>query len=326
MAVSLNESVDFSFAAPKGNKWRVKVIEAGWGSSGYYGPEMLAEYGPQVFKKGTKVFMNHPSQMESSDRPERDVHQLAGKLVKDSYFDEATGSLISEIEFYSHYAPIIKEMAEDVGLSIHALGEASVGEAEGREGPIIEALVADPLTSVDVVTVAGAGGKFLNLLESYTRKDTETEQVTESVSEGNGMSISKEEFEAAIADLKAAFVEAITPVVESVSILAEAAKTVEVTDSEEEVIEAIDPIEIATKFNESGLPKLALARVAEALKSEANEKTVDELIADEKAYVAAVSESATPSSDAFGVVTEANTNTLVDQFEEITSRMTGARK
>nr|DAW17353.1 MAG TPA: Prohead core protein protease [Caudoviricetes sp.] len=326
MAVSLNESVDFSFSTSKGNKWKVKVIESGWGSSGYYGPEMLAEYGPQVFKKGTKVFMNHPSQAESSDRPERDVHQLAGKLVRDSYFDESTGSLISEIEFYSHYAPIIREMAEDVGLSIHALGEASVGEAEGREGPIIEALVADPLTSVDVVTVAGAGGKFLNLLESYTRKDTETEQVTESVSEGNGMSITKEEFDAAIADLKAAFVEAITPVVESVSILAEAAKPAEVVDGEEELTESIDPVEVATKFNESGLPKLALARIAESLKAEANTKSVDELIADEQAYVSAISESSATSSDAYGVVTEANTNTLVDQFEEITSRLAGARK
>jgi hypothetical protein len=110
------------------------------------------------------------------------------------------------------------------------------------------------LTSVDVVTVAGAGGKFLNLLESYTRKDAETTPVTESVSEGNGMSITKEEFDAAIADLKTAFVEAITPVVESVSILAEAAKPAEVDEVEtiEEVVESVNPVDMAVKFNESG--------------------------------------------------------------------------
>ena len=320
MAIKLNESLEFS-ATSKGNKWKVKVIESGWGSSGYYPAEMLKEYGPSVFSAGTKVFMNHPSISEESNRPERDIHQLAGKLVSDAVFD-GTG-LVAEVEFYSHYAPIIREMAGDVGLSIRALGEASVGEAEGREGPIIESLVADELTSVDVVTVAGAGGKFISLLESYTRKDTVTEQVTESVSEGNGMSITKEEFDAAVADLKAAFVEAISPVIESVSILAEAAKPAEEVESEEVTEDAIDPVDIATKFNESGLPKLALQRVAEAMKS-GSEKSVDELIADEKAYVSAVSESVTaPAADTFGVIHEASNTSPVDELDAIVSRIAG---
>ena len=323
MSVELKENLGFTFEPAKGNKWKVKVIESGWGSSGYYGAQMLREYGPSVFKKGTKVFMNHPSMMEENDRPERDVEKLAGKLTTDAYFSEADNGLVAEVQFYSHYAPIIKEMAEDVGLSIRALGEASVGEAEGREGPIIEALVADELTSVDVVTVAGAGGKFISLLESYTRKDTVTEQVAESVSEGNGMSITKEEFDAAIADLKTAFVEAISPVVESVSILAEAAKPAEVVESEEETLEAIDPVDIATKFNESGLPKLALQRVAEAMKL-GSEKSVDDLIADEKAYVAAVSESVTaPAADTYGVIHEASTTSPVDELDAIVSRIAG---
>ena len=323
MSVELKENLGLTFEPAKGNKWKVKVIESGWGSSGYYGAQMLKEYGPSVFKKGTKVFMNHPSMMEENDRPERDVEKLAGKLTTNAYFSEADNGLVAEVQFYSHYAPIIKEMAEDVGLSIRALGEASDGEAEGREGPIIEALVADELTSVDVVTVAGAGGKFISLLESYTRKDTVTEQVTESVSEGNGMSITKEEFDAAIADLKTAFVEAISPVVESVSILAEAAKPAEVVEGEEETLDAIDPVDIATKFNESGLPKLALQRVAEAMKL-GSEKSVDDLIADEKAYVSAVSESVTaPAADTYGVIHEASTTSPVDELDAIVSRIAG---
>jgi hypothetical protein len=324
MAVSLNEAVSFSANPTKGNKWRVKVIEAGWGSSGFYGPEMLQTYGPQVFKKGTKVFMNHPSLTESSDRPERDINQLAGKLVSDAVFVE--NGLVADVEFYSHYAPIIKEMAGDVGLSIRAFGEASVGEADGRKGPIIESLIEDPLTSVDVVTVAGAGGKFLDLLESYTRKDAETEQVTESVSEGNGMSITKEEFDAAIADLKAAFVEAITPVVESVSILAEAATPAEVEEVEEvvETEPAVDPVDVAVKFNESGLPAKALTRIAEAMKSESNMKTIDDLIAEEKAYVAEISESViAPVADTTGVIHEATKSSLADEFAAVVNRISG---
>jgi hypothetical protein len=320
MAIALNESIALSAPASTGSKWRVKVIESGWGSSGYYGPEMLAEYGPKVFAKGTKVFMNHPSMTESSERPERDVHQLAGKLTSDAVFSE--NGLVADIEFYSHYAPIIREMAGDVGLSIHALGNANVGEAEGRQGPIIESLVADPLTSVDVVTVAGAGGKFLNLLESYSRKDADANPVSESVSEGNVMSITKEEFDAAIADIKATFVEAIMPVVESVSVLAEAAKPVEV--DAEAVVEAVDPVEIATKFNESGLPKIALKRIAEAMKAD-TDLSVDELIADEKAYVAQISESVTiaPEGDTTGVIHEATKSSLVDEFAAVVNRISG---
>jgi len=323
MTIKLNESVTFAPVETRGNKWRVKVIESGWGSSGYYAPAVLQEYGPQVFKKGTKVFMNHPSNSESSDRPERDVHQLAGKLTGNAVFSE--NGLVADIEFYSHYAPIIKEMAGDVGLSIHAFGEASAGEAEGREGPIIESLVADPLTSVDVVTVAGAGGKFLTLLESYTKKDEDAAQVSESLSEGNESMITKEEFEAAMLDLKTTVVEALTPLRESISALVEAATPAEGQEVEgepEEVTEAINPVDVAVKFNESRLPVMALARIAEALKSELNQKTADELIADEKNYVVAISESAAVPSATFGVIEEATPSmTAADEFDAIVNRI-----
>jgi len=318
MSIELNENLNLPISESSGSRWHVKVIESGWGSSGYYSPEMLAEYGPKVFAAGTKVFMNHPSVSESSDRPERDVRQLAGKLVSDAVFTE--NGLVADIQFYSFYAPMIKEMAGDVGLSIHALGESSLGEAEGRKGPIIEALVADPLTSVDVVTVAGAGGKFLNLLESYSRKDSDTTMVDESKSEGKVMSITKEEFDAAIASIKTAFVEALTPVVESVSLLAEAAKPAAVES------EALSAVELAAKFNESALPKLALDRVVEALKADA-EKSVDELIASEKAYVAAISESVKPATDNSGSLHEAKASTtLVDEFDAIVSRHVSSKK
>jgi hypothetical protein len=270
--------------------------------------------------------MNHPSIAEENDRPERDINQLAGKLVTDARFDGS--GLVAEVEFYSHFAPIIKEMAGDVGLSIRAMGESKVGEAEGRQGPIIEALVDDPLTSVDVVTVAGAGGKFLSLLESYKRQDDEAVSLSESVSEGNEM-LTKEELDAAIADVKATFAEAFGNLQESVKFLVESAtpaETEEATDEAAEEVEAVDPVEVAEKFNESGLPKIALKRVAEAMKSETNTKTVDELIADEKNYVSSVSESAVKKVAAVettGVISESTTTTTADEFEAVLSRIAG---
>jgi hypothetical protein len=322
--VKVSESSDMK--KRKKRRYEVKVIESGWGSSGYYGASMLSEYGPKVFKAGTKVFMNHPSASEASDRPERDIHQLAGKLVTNALFRES--GLYAEIEFYSHYAPIIDEMADDVGLSIHALGNAVEGEAEGRQGPIIESLVEDPFTSVDVVTVAGAGGKFVALLESYKRIGEAAELVAETDTEGNGMSISKEEFDAAIADLKEAFVEALSPLRESVSVLVEAATPAEIdaTDSVEEVIDALDPVEVAEKFNESGLPKIALSRVVEAMKSETNTKSVDELISEEKAYADALRADVVVNEKVVGSVQEAKTTSFADEFSAITSRIVGARK
>ena len=327
MSMILKENLGFN-APASGKKWTVKVIEAGWGSSGYYGADMLKIYGPQVFKAGTKVYMNHPSVTEESDRPERDVNQLAGKLVSDAIFN--VDGLYADIEFYSHFAPIIKEMASDVGLSIRAFGAAVNGEAEGRKGPIIESLEADPMTSVDVVTVAGAGGKFISLLESYKKQGEVTELVAEAETEGNEMSISKEEFEAALADLKTVFVEALGPLRESVQTLVEAATPAEETETEEEAAEetpALDPVDVAEKFNESGLPKIALKRVAEALKSEANAKTIDELIEDEKAYADSLREAvAAPAAEVVGVVYEANkaaTTKPADEFDAIIARIAG---
>jgi hypothetical protein len=321
MTTRLSESLGFDAKESK-NKWRVKVIESGWGSSGYYGPEMLKSYGPKVFKAGTKIYMNHPSVSESNDRPERDVHQLAGKLLTDAYFSQ--NSLYADVEFYSHYAPIIKEMADDVGLSIHAMGNSYVGEAEGRKGPIIESLVEYPMTSVDVVTVAGAGGKFVTLLESYRNSGDVTDVVAESETEGKEMSISKEEFEAAMADLKETLVDALAPLRESVSVLVESA-----APAEEEAVEdeapAIDPVEVAEKFNESGLPSVSLKRVVEAMKSEINTKSVDELIADEKAYAASIREGfvseAAASADVSGVVHEAKASSTTDEFDAVVSRI-----
>jgi hypothetical protein len=329
--LNLSESLGFNAVASSGKKWRVKVIESGWGSSGYYGAEMLAQFGPSVFTKGTKIYMNHPSLTEASDRPERDVHQLAGKLATDAFFNEADKSLYADVEFYSHYAPIIKEMAGDVGLSIHAMGIAYTGEAEGREGSIVESLVADPFTSVDVVTVAGAGGKFVSLLESYKSKGEAT-VVAESETENEDMSITKEEFDAAIADIKATFVEALTPLRESVVTLVESASAAdeevaedvaaEETETVEDEAPALDPVEVAEKFNESGLPKIALVRVAEALKSETNTKTVDELVAEEKAYAEALSAAVAPTAEVVGTVQEAaKSASLSDEFEAITSRI-----
>jgi hypothetical protein len=77
--------------------------------------------------------------------------------------------------------PLVAETRETgkdlVGLSIHALGTASKGEAEGKKGLVVESIThAD---SVDVVTTPAAGGGFTNLVAS---EDGWTQAVIEQLS------------------------------------------------------------------------------------------------------------------------------------------------
>ena len=56
------------------------------------------------------------------------------------------------------------DVAENIGISIRAYADTTIGEAEGRKGTIITALT--EALSVDFVTKAGRGGRVLAVLES----------------------------------------------------------------------------------------------------------------------------------------------------------------
>ena len=161
MTTTITESVGLQ--ARPGHRYRARLIEGDrWGSSGWYGREMLERDGPTVWPAGTQVYMDHPGATEQHDRPERSVRDLAGKITSTPVY-EADG-LYADVEFYPHVAPIIEAMWEDVGMSIRAAGTAETGERDGRTGPVITSLTEG--ISVDVVTRAGAGGKLVALLES----------------------------------------------------------------------------------------------------------------------------------------------------------------
>ena len=161
MTTTITESVGLQ--ARPGHRYRARLIEGDrWGSSGWYGRDMLERDGPTVWPAGTQVYMDHPGATEQHDRPERSVRDLAGKITSTPVY-EADG-LYADVEFYPHVAPVIEAMWEDVGMSIRASGTAESGERDGRTGPVITSLTEG--VSVDVVTRAGAGGKLVALLES----------------------------------------------------------------------------------------------------------------------------------------------------------------
>lgn len=162
-------------------KFRVRIIEGDrWGSSGYYSKEMLTRDGPKAFPAGTQMYLDHPSESEEMDRPERSVKDLAAKTTSTPVYEK--DGLYADIEVYEHMADVVNAIAEDVGLSIRASAtvkwEDDRPDPEGRGRPTITGLIEG--ISVDFVTKAGAGGKIVELLESAREhKPAEVREIEE---------------------------------------------------------------------------------------------------------------------------------------------------
>jgi uncharacterized protein (UPF0147 family) len=145
----------------------IKIIQPGWGSSGYYPPEVLERDGPQIFQKGLHMYWDHPTAREEAERPERELDDLAAVLASDARWQvngPKGAGLYADALVMEHYRGKVDDLAAHIGVSIRALGTAKTGEAEGKQGPIIDALKAG--RSIDFVTAAGAGGEILTLFES----------------------------------------------------------------------------------------------------------------------------------------------------------------
>lgn len=144
----------------------IQFISPGWGSSGYYSPEVIAEAAESKFiPAGTHMYADHPTDAEDVERPGRSIKDLMAVVVEDAYLS-ADGALVGEADVVPAWRPLLETVRNHIGVSIRGSATDIVeGEAEGRAGRIIEGLQA-PCTSVDFVTRAGRGGKVLSVLES----------------------------------------------------------------------------------------------------------------------------------------------------------------
>jgi hypothetical protein len=151
---------------------QLKLIQPGWGSSGYYPREVLQRDGPRVFTRGTKGFWNHPTAAEEAARPEGDLNNLAMELVSDARYEmgPAGEGLYADAKVFGAYQGAIEELSPHIGVSIRASGRATQGEAEGRKGPIIQGIT--QAHSVDAVTTPGAGGEIIRMFEAARSRPT----------------------------------------------------------------------------------------------------------------------------------------------------------
>jgi len=149
----------------------IKIIQPGWGSSGYYPAEVLERDGTTVFPAGTKMFWDHPTTTEEWERPERSLRDLAAETTSDALWNpngEAGAGLYAQAKVFEPFAQAVNELAPSIGVSIRAYGKAAVGEAEGKTGLVIEELVG--AESIDFVTTPGAGGQVLSLFEAARQR------------------------------------------------------------------------------------------------------------------------------------------------------------
>lgn len=152
----------------------IKIIQPGWGSSAWYEPSVLERDGPKAFPAGTKMYWDHPTVSEEKERPERSLRDLAAEFVSDAQYeaDHPKGpGLYANAKPFGSFKDSIEELAPHIGVSIRADGKGSVGEREGKRGPILEELTRG--RSVDFVTEPGAGGKVLEMFESARPRSTD---------------------------------------------------------------------------------------------------------------------------------------------------------
>jgi hypothetical protein len=153
-------------AAGTDGRWPVQVISAGLGSSGYYSPQVLERAAQNgLIQAGTPLFFDHPSKSARTDRPERSVRDIAAVFTGPASYDASREALDGEVQVFGPYRELVSEMAPHIGLSIDGSAtDITEGEYQGRRVPVIEDLFA--INSVDLVTKAGRGGKFMSLYES----------------------------------------------------------------------------------------------------------------------------------------------------------------
>lgn len=265
----------------------LKLIQPGWGSSGYYSPQMLERDGPKVFTRGTHMYWDHPSTTDEAARPERSLRDLAAVLVSDATWTpngSAGPGLYAQAKTFAGYREAIEEMAPHIGVSIRALGKAAPGEAEGRKGPVIESI--QKARSVDFVTAPGAGGQILNLFES-ARERTSTH-----VQEGQMDNQELTEARTALAERDKALSEANTKLTETTTKLTEAEtklaeQATQIARLQERQLMADAKVLAQKGVANASLPDVTKARIVEAVS--ANPPVKDGAL-DESAFANRVTE------------------------------------
>ncbi|CAH1192690.1 Prohead protease [Glutamicibacter phage Montesquieu] len=157
---NVRESAGVTTTGP--GRMLIQLISPGQGSSGYYAPEVLeAAATDKVFPRGTQMHIDHDSTVETMDKPEGSLRNLAAVLQEDAYVD-TNGNLVAEALVSSTWKTFLDEFKDFVGASINAAADI----VKTSTGTVIERLIPHKFNRVDFVTVGGRDGKIIQVLES----------------------------------------------------------------------------------------------------------------------------------------------------------------
>ncbi len=153
---------------PQTREVEAVLIRPGWSANGrYYSREVLAR--ALGLYENSRAFANHPTPDQLRKGEGRSVTDLTGRFYNvrlgeageiratRRVYDNPAGNAVwpAIVDAVEHQTPVI-------GLSINAVGKASKGSADGKEGVIVEEITA--VSSVDDVIAPAAGGGFERLI------------------------------------------------------------------------------------------------------------------------------------------------------------------
>lgn len=182
--------------------YEIKLIAPGAGAMAYYPADVLKRDGPGAFPAETKVYANHPPKgaSVSESTGNRDVYRLAGVLTTAAQYHESHAKgpgLYARVKVFADHTQLFEEKGKYLGMSVIANGRQAVeaGKPAVRDGlPVLGKITSGE--SVDVVSIAGAGGMIL------------TEAATSRISTGGGELTTEEAqklIEAAVKPFQARF-------------------------------------------------------------------------------------------------------------------------
>lgn len=155
------------------NKYRIRVISAGEGSSGNYTEEALRDSGKAAFPIGTKMHADHQSIFDQLMNPAGSIKDLVGITTSEVEYQEDDKSLYTTMQVSKEWAPFVEQFAPYLGVSINALcaiesdenGDPVLNEENGK--PTVVSFEESPLNTIDLVTEPGANGRIISAMESY---------------------------------------------------------------------------------------------------------------------------------------------------------------
>ncbi len=185
----LSESATHSVATPRGRVFKgVTLIKAGLGNKrdrNFYPAEVLQSAVKEGLFEGLRAFADHPDSVSEEIQPERTIRDFVG-VYENARYDNGVDGVRADLRILkanNWLSDTIDELieighADKIGLSINGRGATEPVkrqlEESGEMSEVNELKKFLELRSTDIVTEAGAGGGFSQLLESARRAKEST--------------------------------------------------------------------------------------------------------------------------------------------------------